>query len=172
MVYGIVKSHGGHIVCSSKVDVGTTFRIYLPALEKPVPFAEADKTETLKRGTETILLVDDEEIIRDVGKTMLTKFGYTVLTVPSGESAVKIYRKERERINLVLLDLIMPGMDGQGCLEALLKLDPKTKVIVASGYWDTGPIKEVMETGAKSFIGKPYDMMKLLKLVREVLDAD
>ena len=170
-VYGIVKSHGGHIACSSTVDVGTTFRIYLPAIEEPVRPAASGRPVKAAGGTETILFVDDEEAIRTVGRTMLENSGYTVLTAADGESALEVFRRERGRVDLVLLDLIMPGMGGQRCLERLLELDPEVKVIVASGYSDSRPMKETLEAGAVEFIGKPYEMKKILRLIRDVLDA-
>jgi len=123
-----------------------------------------------KGGTETILLVDDEQSLRDLGKDTLTAFGYSVLTASDGETGLGIYRHDPERIDLVILDLIMPGMGGVRCLERLLEVDPGARVIVASGYSDDWPIKETQELGAHSFIAKPYEIRQLLEIVRDVLD--
>jgi CheY-like chemotaxis protein len=122
-------------------------------------------------GSETILLVDDEEFIRELGIDVLGQAGYEVLTAADGESALKLYRQAQERSALVILDLIMPGMGGRKCLEELLRLNPKVKVLIASGYSSDASTKGALETGAKSFVSKPYDTKHLLKLVREVLDG-
>jgi PAS domain S-box-containing protein len=170
MVYGIVKSHNGYITCTSDFGTGTTFKIYLPAVEqeeKPEMVVEKD---LCRGGTETILLVDDEGFVRDVARQILTEFGYTVIVANDGESALQLYEQERGRVDLVILDLIMPGIGGRKCLEKLLKINPKAKIVVASGFSNIEPIKETVEAGAKGFIGKPYEMKGFLKVVREVLD--
>jgi PAS domain S-box-containing protein len=174
IVYGIVKNHEGYITCYSRPEVGTTFRIYLPTIEPetvPVDVSTAPEPEGLVRGgNETILLVDDEEFIRELGVDVLGGAGYTVLTAGNGENALELYRQERARIDLVILDLIMPGMGGSKCLEELLKVDPETRVLIASGYSPDGPTKEALDTGAKGFVSKPYDTRQLLQLVRKILD--
>ena len=174
IVYGIIKNHEGYITCYSRPEVGTTFRIYLPTIESetlPVDVLIAPKPEGLARGgNETILLVDDEEFIRELGVDVLGRAGYTVLTASNGENALKLYHQERTRIDLVILDLIMPGMGGSKCLEELLKMDPDTRVLIASGYAPDGPTKGALDTGAKGFVSKPYDTSQLLQLVRKILD--
>lgn len=172
MVYGVVKGHGGYIECVSKLGVGTSFRIYFPASEREAKTEKAAEEDLPGGGTETILLVDDEDFVRDVGEATLTRFGYTVLTAGDGNIAVERYRKEKERIDLVILDLIMPGMSGRKCLEELVRIDPKAKVLVASGYSETGHRVDVIRAGAKGFIGKPYDVKTLLNEVRGVLDEE
>ena len=172
MVYGVVKGHGGHIECVSEHDAGTDFKIYLPAANQAVVTETAVEENLPAGGTETILLVDDEALVRDIGRKSLTRFGYTLLTVEDGMHAVDLYRQEHHRIDLVLLDLIMPKMSGRRCLEALLEVNPRAKIVIASGYSETGPVKEALGAGAKGFISKPYDVKNLLKVVRQVLDAD
>ncbi|UCF00532.1 MAG: PAS domain S-box protein [Deltaproteobacteria bacterium] len=172
IVYGIVKNHGGQITCSSEPEAGTIFKIYLPAIEHKVQFEKQPEPELLEGGTETILLVDDEEFILDLGKQIFARCGYTVLTALDGETALEFYRKEQGNIDLVILDLVMPGMSGRECLEGLRNINPRAKVVIASGYSDTGPMKEAIEAGAKSFISKPYEMKQLLQVAREVLDED
>ena len=173
MVYGIVKSHNGYIMCYSEPDEGTTFKIYFPIIEKEAERVESKKDKIpIKGGNETILLVDDEEFIRELGKDVLARFGYTVLMASDGETALEIYREKKEEINLVILDIIMPGMGGRKCLEELLKLNPKSRIIIASGYSINGPAKEVLKAGAKGFISKPYDMRGMLQTVRKILDED
>ena len=114
--------------------------------------------------------MDDEEMIRGPATRTLSKFGYNVLAAADGETALKIYREEHEHIDLVILDLIMPGMSGRQCLEEILKTNPEAKVVIASGYSDVGPVKETIEAGAKAFIGKPFEFRKLLRLIREIMD--
>jgi len=173
MVYGIVKSHGGYIMCYSEPDEGTIFKIYFPIVEKEAERVESKKEKIpIKGGNETILLVDDEEAIRELAEDILTRFGYTVFMASDGETALEIYREKREEINLVILDIIMPGMGGRKCLEELLKMNPKSRIIIASGYSINGPAKEVLEAEAKGFISKPYDMRGMLQTVRKILDED
>jgi two-component system cell cycle sensor histidine kinase/response regulator CckA len=171
MVYGIVKSHNGYIMCYSEPGVGTTFKIYFPVIKKETETLESRKEQfPIKGGNEAILLVDDEKAIRELGKVTLAKFGYTVLMASDGETALEIYRENQKEISLVILDMIMPGMGGKKCLEELLKIDPELRVIISSGYTMDGPSKEVLKAGAKGFIGKPYNINQILKAVREVLD--
>jgi len=172
MVYGIIKSHEGYIFCDSQIGKGTTFEIYLPIIEQRHEMEGFREERIPVGGKESILLIDDEESIRDLGSQILHQFGYTVLTASDGESGLELYGKERGKIDLVILDLIMPGMGGRRCLEELIKMDPKVKVVIASGYSVDGPTKEGLEIGAKNFVSKPYAMRQMLKVVREVLDQD
>jgi len=170
MVFGIVKIHGGHITCYSEPGVGTTFRIYFPVIETE---AQLDAEETIEMpvgGTETLLLVDDEEQIRILGTEMLSQAGYRVLTASTGQEALEIYRKEAGAISLVVLDLVMPEMSGNKCLEELLRIDPQAKVLIASGYSANGPTDEVLRSGARAFVRKPFDTRQLLRAVRVILD--
>jgi len=170
MVYGIVKSHVGYITCMSEPGEGTAFSIYFPIIESEIDSRVSKEAEApIKGGTETILLVDDEESIRQLGEELLGSFGYAVLTAPDGESALELYEKENEHVDLVILDLSMPGMGGKRCLEKVLKVNPQVKVIIASGYSVNGPTKETIELGARDFISKPFEASHLLKKVREVL---
>jgi len=121
---------------------------------------------------ETFLLVDDEEPLLDVMCDMLDWHGYTAITAGSGEAAIEIYKKKRDRIDLVLLDVGMPGIGGRRCLEELLRINPKIKVIIATGYPASGKVKKMIDTGAAGFIGKPYRLADLLKKAKEILDKD
>ncbi|MEW6111230.1 MAG: PAS domain S-box protein [Thermodesulfobacteriota bacterium] len=170
-VYGIVKQHGGYIMCYSEPDKGTTFKLYFPALVAETT-AEVKVPRLMPRGgSETVLLVDDEELVRDLGTRILRRAGYTVLTATNGIEALELYVSQPGIISLVILDLIMPEMGGKQCLEELLKIDPWAKVLVASGYAQSGPARAATQAGAKGFVGKPYDITELLKTVRDVLDA-
>jgi len=117
-----------------------------------------------------ILVVDDEESIRAFCEEILEKHGYQVLTAPDGEMALSIYQEAKEEIDLVILDVIMPGMGGRRCLEELLKMNPEAKVLVSSGYMLDEPPGATRKTGAKRFILKPYTLRDLLKVIREVLE--
>ena len=123
-------------------------------------------------GTETILLVDDEKSIRKLGEEMLRMAGYRVLTATNGIEALEVYRSNQDRIALVLLDLMMPEMGGKQCLEELLKINPRVKVVIASGYSANGPTKDALASGAKGFVNKPYDIRQVLAVVRGVIDEE
>jgi PAS domain S-box-containing protein len=173
MVYGIVKSHSGYITCDSVAGKGTTFKIYFRAIDQKSETVDFDETQfPVRGGSETILLVDDEESIRVPSEEILASVGYKVLTAPDGEKALEIYQKKYADIGLIILDLIMPGMGGRQCLEKLLKIDPQAQVIVTSGYSVDGPAREVIESKAKGFVNKPYDGRDMLSLVREILDRN
>ncbi|PTN36769.1 ATP-binding protein [Desulfonatronum sp. SC1] len=170
-VYGIVKGHGGHIHCCSESGRGATFRIYLPVAD---PVEETPKDQEpeppLRGGGETILVVDDEADILELTREALEDMGFTVLGVASGEEALDAFHKHRPTIDLILLDLNMPGMGGHKCLRELLHLDPAACVLIASGYSAHGQAKQALASGAKGYIGKPYRLRELEAKVREVLD--
>jgi two-component system, cell cycle sensor histidine kinase and response regulator CckA len=119
--------------------------------------------------TETILLVEDEELVRDVTKRILKRAGYKVLTAINGKEALNLYANKRDKISLVILDLIMPEMGGKECLEKLREIDPDAKILIISGYCTTEIEREITESGAAGFILKPYDFKQMLTKVREVL---
>ena len=170
MVYGIVKQHNGHITVYSEVGKGATFRVYLPAIPVHVEPEVEDSGIMPAFGIETVLLVDDEEFVRELGARILTKYGYTVLKVENGREGLDLFKKERSQISLVILDLIMPEMGGTECLKELLKIDPQVKVLVASGYSADASVKETIQMGAKGFVTKPFRVRELLRDVRKVLD--
>jgi two-component system cell cycle sensor histidine kinase/response regulator CckA len=172
MVYGIVKQHQGYVTCYSEPGRGTTFKIYFPALVSGSQSEEALVKPVPRGGSETILLVDDEALIRDLGGRILTRAGYRVLTAVNGRDALEVYTTGRQDISLVILDLIMPEMGGKQCLEEILKIDTQERVLIASGYSVTGSSNEALAVGAKGFVNKPYDMRELLTTVREVLDEE
>ncbi len=172
MVHGIVKHHGGHIRCYTKLRQGTTFKICFPAL-----VSDEEKEETIERkmprgGSETILLVDDEELIRDLGSKILKKVGYKVLTATDGEEALVIYGKRADEISPVLLDVIMSNMGSKKFLEAVRDINPSVKVVIAIGFSADGPTKDALAAVAKGFVHKPYDIRQMMEVVREVLDAE
>jgi signal transduction histidine kinase/ActR/RegA family two-component response regulator len=171
VVYGIVKQHGGYVTCESQPGHGTVFKVYLPAIEEQeIVSGELAEELRLPGGTETILLVEDEEVVRDLGELILCESGYRVLTAKNGKEALTIYQRNRESISLVILDLVMPEMGGKQCFEELLKIDPRVKVLIASGLSVDGSTKEALEGVARGFASKPYNMKEMLRSVRKVLD--
>jgi len=172
VVHGIVEKHGGHIDCESKPGIGTTFKIYLPVLHIEVEQRDAVPETIIRVGAETILLVDDEELITDLGKRILARAGYTVLVASNGKDAEDLYKVNKGRISLVILDLVMPGMGGKQCLQELLRIDPLVKVLIASGYTEKARKDELMAAGARGFVTKPFTMTQLLGDVRDILDED
>jgi len=170
MVYGIVKGHDGYISVYSERGHGTTFNIYLPASEKqPVRVEETPRQEWLT-GNETILVVDDEEHVVEVVEEVLKAMDYKVLVARNGKEAVKVFKKEKGKIDLVILDMIMPGISGGETFDRLKDIDPDVKVILSSGYSIGGTAREIMGKGCKAFIQKPFSVEELSRTVREVLD--
>jgi signal transduction histidine kinase/CheY-like chemotaxis protein len=167
--YGIIKNHDGFINVYSEVGQGTTFNIYLPASDKKV-YRESKSERPLVMGSETILLVDDEDMIIKVGQAMLKKLGYHVVIARSGQEAVKAVAERSGTIDLVLLDLIMPGMDGGQTFDGIRDIQPQMPVLLSSGYAINGQAIEIMKRGCNGFIQKPFNLTQLSKHIRKVLD--
>lgn len=172
IAYGIIRSHGGHILCYSEPGEGTAFKIYLPAIvEEGISSSKAINIEALKGGTETVLIIDDEEMVRQLAVETLSNFGYRVLSAPDGRQGIDLYRERPDSIDLVILDLIMPEMGGRQCLESILQINASAKVVIASGHSANGQLEDAHRMGSAAIISKPYDVTSLLTLVRQVLDA-
>jgi DNA-binding NtrC family response regulator len=139
-----------------------------PDLDQPQRRSEL---EQIPYGNETILLVDDEDYLRDLGERLLARFGYSVLTAPDGETAVQIYREHGTQISLVILDLIMPGIGGKNCLDLILEEDLSARVIIASGYSVDGSTQKELELKTKGFVSKPFELNQMLNMVRKTLDG-
>ena len=170
MVYGIVKNHGGYINVYSEPDKGSLFNIYFPPLTKALAEKEAKiLTESAERGQETILVIDDEEIIRTMFQDLLETLGYTVLLATDGEDGLKIYQDRRDEIDLVIIDMIMPKMDGKKTYLELKKINPDIKTILASGFSEDAVVQEILYAGINAFIHKPFTATELSKKIREVL---
>lgn len=168
-VYGIVKNHNGTITLYSEKGKGSTFNIYLPISEKAL-IEEKTISDEIMKGTETILLIDDQEIVLQVGKEMLEVLGYKVLSAKSGKEAIEIYKKFKEEIALVILDMIMPGTGGGEIFKALKQINSHIKVILSSGYSLEGQAEKILARGCSGFIQKPFNIRELSKKIREVLE--
>ena len=170
-VYGIVVNHGGHIVCSSGEGRGTEFVMYFPLADDDgsahvVHYHEAVQVHS--NGGGTILVVDDEYYVRDIARAILTKQGYRVLQAESGEKALEILAGQNGRIDLILMDLGMPGMGGKACLREIKRRDPEAKVLIASGYIQYELTDELKNLGASDMVSKPYRKAELLQKVNEL----
>ncbi len=174
-VFGIIKKHHGIITVESHLGSGTTFSIFLPAariLRRPedqAPVEEAPAADSLERGTGTILVVDDEEYILNADKAMLTELGYEVLLANGGREALKVFEANQARIDLLILDLIMPDMGGEAVYDHIKALRPDIRVILSSGYSVEGQAESILEKGCDGFIQKPYNLKQLATKIKEIL---
>jgi len=169
MVYGIVKNHHGFIDLQSSASDGTTIHVFLPVAEGP-PENDSVTVATARSGSGRILVVDDEEIIRDIASQLLTKLGYTVTTATDGQDAVDRYTLAGERgIDLVIIDMMMPRMGGRDCFRALRKINPSIRAIVSSGYGLNEAVQEILDDGAISFVQKPYALDQFSQAVETAM---
>ncbi|MBE9483834.1 MAG: response regulator, partial [Bacteroidetes bacterium] len=167
--YGIIKNHEGVINVYSEQGQGTTFSIYLPASDKEVT-EEKEMPGELLKGAETVLFVDDEEMIREVGGALLGQLGYRVLSAGNGKEAVEVYINNKDKIDIVILDMIMPEMGGGKAYDKMKEINHDIKVLLSSGYSVNGDATKIMKRGCDGFIQKPFNMKQLSKSIREILD--
>ncbi len=170
--YGIVKQHNGWITLSSEEGQGSTFRVYLPVSGREKADLSQPAHKEISGGNETILLVDDEPLVRNLGRSILEDLGYTILLATDGEEALQTYEKEKERIDLVVLDLSMPYLSGREVLEELASTNPDLRVIISSGYAKEDHSSDLAEFGIAAYIPKPYRPIELARVVRQVLDEE
>jgi len=168
-VYGIIKNHEGFINVYSEKGEGTTFNIYLPASEKET-IKEKELAKEVIKGTETVLLVDDENVIIYTVELLLKEMGYKTLIARSGKETIKIYKKNKDKIDMVILDMIMPEMGGGETYNRLKEINPDIKVLLSSGYSINGEATEILERGCNEFIQKPYRSKELSQKIRKILD--
>ena len=169
--YGIIKNHGGFISTYSEKGHGSTFNIFLPASEKDIIEEKKSAGDTL-RGSETVLFVDDEDMIIEIAEELLNTLGYRVMIARSGKEAVEACKKNKDRIDIVLLDMIMPDMSGSDTYDRMKEIDPEIKVLLSSGYSIDGRATEILDQGCNGFIQKPFKMKELSQKLREILDED
>ena len=174
MAYGIIKEHAGHISCRSEPGRGASFTIIIPAISRTdLPPGGVETSgpgvDAFPDGTGTVLLVDDERALRDITGKMLTTAGYRVLQAASGEEALDIYTRQSGDIDLIIMDIGMPGMGGLRCLKHLLELDPAVKVMIASGYPKASSVRQAIDQGASGYAPKPFSRNELLTEIRRIL---
>jgi PAS domain S-box-containing protein len=168
-VYGIIKSHGGYINVYSEKERGTVFTIYLPASDKEVTKETEAASAAFIKGSGTILLIDDEKMILDVGIELLEELGYKVQSAMRGQEAIDLFKRDRGKIDLVIMDMIMPGMSGGETFDRLKKIDPDIKVLLSSGYSINSQAAKILQRGCDGFIQKPFNMNQLAEKVQRIL---
>jgi two-component system cell cycle sensor histidine kinase/response regulator CckA len=166
--FGIIKNHHGIITVQSKLGKGSTFCIYLPASDKE-PEIEKASNEAIEIGHETILLVDDEDYIIDVGEMMLKGLGYTIMTANCGKAAVELFSEKSDLIDLVVLDLVMPDMSGEAVFHEIRQIKPDIKVLFASGHYIVDQTRALLQTGSSDFLQKPFNLRQLSTKIRRIL---
>jgi DNA-binding NtrC family response regulator len=169
MVYGIISSASGEIYVQSDLNQGTTFSIFLPSVEN-IEDVKSEEYEAKKIGIDkTILVIDDENLIVDMAKDMLCSIGFKVYTATSGLAGLTLYKKYKMKIDIVLLDLLMPGMNGTTCYEKLKLINPQVKVIIASGIGELSKKKELEKMGIDAYLEKPYDLESITTTLENIL---
>jgi two-component system cell cycle sensor histidine kinase/response regulator CckA len=171
-VYGIVKQSGGYIWVYSEPDRGTTFKIYLPRVDEPAEAGRAEKPPArIQRGTETILLVEDDAQVRQLTASVLADHGYKVLPAAGTEEGLVLCRANHRDLHLLVTDVIMPGMNGRQLAEQVKQISPRTKVLYISGYTNNAIVHYGVLDSGLWFLAKPFSLSALVAKVREVLDA-
>jgi PAS domain S-box-containing protein len=169
-VYGIIKSHGGYINVYSELDQGTTFTIYLPASGKEA-VEDAEVTGDIIIGSGTILLIDDEKMILEVGRELLEEIGYTVLPAMSGQEAIEIFQRKQDVIDMIIMDMIMPGMSGSETFDRLKEINQDVRILLSSGYSVDGQATKILRRGCDGFIQKPFNMNQLAEKIHKIMPS-
>jgi CheY-like chemotaxis protein len=167
--YGIVKCHRGYIDIESEPGRETTVTIYLPVRGKKLE-EDVKPSEQIMKKTETVLAVDDDDQVLRIAGRILAQLGYIVLCAQGGSEAVEIYKEKKDKIDLVLLDIIMPDMDGGKVYDSMKEINPDVKVLLMSGYSGDGKAKALLASGCDAFIEKPFEMQELSQKIREILN--
>jgi nitrogen-specific signal transduction histidine kinase len=166
--YGIIKNHAGIITASSSKNKGATLTFYLPATNKKV-IESKERSQQKVEGSGTILLIDDEKMILEIGRKMIERLGYQVLTACGGKEGIEVFRAQPDRIDAVVLDMIMPGMGGEKTFGKLKKIRPDIPVLLSSGYSIDDKAKRILDQGCSGFIQKPYSLVELSQKLKEML---
>jgi signal transduction histidine kinase/ActR/RegA family two-component response regulator len=170
VVYGIVKAHGGWIEVESEVGRGTRFHIYLPLAEQATEAADAEADGKIVGGKETILLVEDDQMVLELARKMLEWLGYRVLIARDGQEVLDVYAERQDEIDLILLDVVMPRMSGQMTFSELRAMNPEVKILLVTGYSPEDVARDLLRQGAEGLVQKPYDFKILAQAVRHCLD--
>jgi two-component system cell cycle sensor histidine kinase/response regulator CckA len=170
VAHGIVQQSGGYLDVESRPNVGTTFKVYLPAVEGLVEGRLENAWPQLVQGSETILLAEDEQSVRAITALLLETLGYRVLKASTGEEALRLAEASREKIHLLMADVVMPGLSGRELAEVLQSRDPNLKVLFQSGYTDDAVLRYGIVHAEVAFLPKPFTLDALARKVREVLD--
>ena len=165
-VYGAVKSHGGFIDFQTAEDEGTVFHVYFPVIEEKI-MRDESIAKIDEKMDKYVMVIDDEKIVRETVAKMLESLGCRVVTADSGEKGIEIYRREREIINTVILDLRMPGMNGEEVFRNLKEIDSSVHVIICSGYVMDQNVNSMLESGARAFIQKPFTRDKIMEALNK-----
>lgn len=174
VVYGVVQAHSGFIEVESRPHQGTTFSLYFPASERQGPIASiaGEEEAPLPRGSETILVVEDEEDLRELLASMLHDHGYGILIARDGMEALERYRRHRHDIGLVITDMDLPKINGAAVSRSILSEDPRVRIILISGFVEAAQKEEIMASGVREFVAKPYTLAQMMRIVRKVLDEE
>ncbi len=170
--FGIIKSHRGFITVQSQPGYGSIFRIYLPAAGEEAPLSQPAPTRRhTDKAVRTILLVEDEGIVAEIGCQMLERLGYRVMVAQSGAEAMSMYEQHQAEIDLVILDMIMPGIGGGVVFDRMHALSPETPVLLSSGYSLNGQALDILKRGCRGFIQKPFNIEQLQQKIHEILST-
>ncbi len=172
MVYNIVKQHDGFINVYSQEGIGATFHIYLPVLEGSIQEEEIDKKVEIAHGEGLILVVDDEEVMRQTASSILSECGYSVKMAENGEEALQVFMKYKNEIKAVLLDMVMPRMSGQQTFIELTKIDKNVKVLLVSGFKQDERVEAILKMGVKGFMQKPYTLAALANKLSQMINEN
>lgn len=172
MVYNIIRQHKGLIEVYSQEAVGTTFHIFLPVLKGDTREVGVKQPEEIKRGEGLILVVDDEEVMRQTARSILMECGYDVILAENGEEALHVYKQNKEKIKAVLLDMVMPKMSGRETFTEMIKLNNNVKVLLVSGFKQDQRVESLLEMGVKGFIQKPYTLLTLANRIHHMINEE